>query len=223
LCAEISIGCPRQIRDNQAMKRSQSVVATFVILLSLDAPARALPQTVEIAPFGGYRFGGDFFELATNGRLDVDGAPALGALVNIEMWDGLWFEGFFTHQHAHVDARLDPFSPPVRVRADVDHWLAGGRQDVGNGRVRPFLTGLIGLTRFGAGGDNEIRFTAQGGGGLRLLPQHKVGVRLDARVYSTFVDVDARAIACGPGTCLTGLNIDVVWQIETTAGVVFVF
>jgi hypothetical protein len=47
-------------------------------------------------------------------------------------------------------------------------------------------------------------------------------VRLDARVYSTFVDFDARAIACGPGTCLTGFNIDVVWQIEMTAGVVFV-
>ena len=48
-----------------------------------------------------------------------------------------------------------------------------------------------------------------------------VGLRLDGRVYTTFVDADARFVACAPGTCVTSLHVDVVWQAELSAGIVF--
>jgi hypothetical protein len=48
---------------------------------------------------------------------------------------------------------------------------AGGLQEFSGGRVRPFLTGVLGLTRYAAEGANsEIRFTAGAGGGVKLFP-----------------------------------------------------
>ena len=185
------------------------------------SPRPASAQTVEISPFAGYRFGGDLFELATNHPLDLDGAPVFGGAVSVEMANGHWFEALFTHQQADVDLPGGPFGPPVRTRAVVNHFLAGGRQDFGTGRARPFVTGLVGLTHYGADGDDEVRFTLGGGGGVKVQLQRHLGLRLDGRVFTTFVDVDAAA-ACSGG-CLVGLNVNVVWQAEFTAGLVLVF
>jgi hypothetical protein len=205
-----------------ARSATPRVLAMLAILLVLRVPADLPAQTVEAAPIGGYRFGGDFFELATNRLLDLDGAPVVGGAVNIEMSDGLWFEALFTHQRAHVDI-ADRSGQAARVRAVVNHWLAGGRQDLGTGRVRPFLTGLLGLTHYGANGEDEVRFTVGAGTGIRLLLQRRIGLRLDGRVFTTFVDVDAHSVACRNGRCLIGLDMNVVWQGELTAGLVLVF
>jgi hypothetical protein len=215
-------GCIAAKSGVTARSATPRVLATFAILLVLRVPADLAAQTVEVATFGGYRFGGDFFELATNRLLDLDGAPVVGGAVNIAMSDGLWFEALFTHQRAHVDV-ADGAGQGARVHAVVNHWLAGGRQDFGTGRVRPFVSGLLGLTHYGANGEDEVRFTVGAGGGVRLLLQRRIGLRLDGRVFTTFVDVDAHSVACRSGRCLIGLDMNVVWQGELTAGLVLVF
>ena len=50
-----------------------------VAWLAESSGDRAAAQTVEIAPVGGYRFGGGFFERVTQQEVDLDGAPAVGA------------------------------------------------------------------------------------------------------------------------------------------------
>jgi hypothetical protein len=185
-------------------------------------PASAWAQLVEVAPFGGYRFGGDFFELVTNQSVDLDGAPVVGGVVNVAMWEGLFVEGLFSHQDAQVTVPR-PSAPPVRFRITVDHWLGGGLQEFGYGRVRPFLTGLLGLTRYAGEGDNEIRFAVSAGGGVKLWPTRHLGLRLDGRVFTTFVDIEGRAIACSPGVCLVALDARLAWQGEFTAGLAFAF
>ena len=90
-----------------------------------------------------------------------------------------------------------------------------------DGRIRPFLTGVLGLTRFASDGNSEVRFTLGAGGGVKLFPIPQVGLRLDGRVYTTFIDADARFLACASGRCLTSLHVDVVWQAELSAGIVF--
>src|SRR5215204_812483 len=108
--------------------------AVFATLLLTGGAAPGWAQTVEVAPVAGYGFGGDLFELATNHPLDLDGAPTFGGAVSVALSDGLWFEALVTHQQADVDYAGGPFGPPVRTRAVVDHFLAGGRQDLGTGR-----------------------------------------------------------------------------------------
>jgi hypothetical protein len=210
----------RLISTGARVGRAGAGVA-FLLMLGLQAPLQA--QTVEVAPLGGYRFGNDLFELAANGSVDVDGAPVVGAAVNVAMGGGLSFEALFAHQQAHVSVGGDAFTAPSRWRVVVDQYLAGGRQDFGAGRARPFLTGLLGLTRYASEGDNEIRFAVGAGGGVQLPLQRRLGLRLESRVYTTFVDADARAGACGPRGCILGLNTDLAWQIEFTAGLVAIF
>jgi hypothetical protein len=202
----------------------RGLVATLLAAAVTCAPAVAAAQPVEITPLGGYRFGGDFYERVTGQPVDLDGAPAVGVVVNVPLHDGLFVEALFSHQRAHVTVPASPFGSPTRWRIDVDHWQAGGLQEFGTEvRVRPFLTGLLGLTRYAGADDNEIRFTAAAGGGVKLMPIRRVGLRLDGRVFATFVQAEGRAIACSPGFCLFSLEADIVWQAEFTAGVVIGF
>ena len=176
-------------------------------------------QAVEVTPFGGYRFGGDFFELLTAQPVDLDGAIALGAVLNVQIAEGTRFEAQYTHQRADLILPRG-FDPPARARVTVDHWLGGGLQELEGGRVRPFLTGMIGLTRYASETDSEIRFAASAGGGVKLLPTARFGLRLDGRVIATVVDAGATVYACAPGRCLLVFDADLVWQAEFTTGIV---
>ena len=89
--------------------------------------------------------------------------------------------------------------------------------------MRPFLTGHLGLTRFGSSDDYEVRFTLAAGGGVKLMPSRHVGLRLDGRVYAVFVDGDADGGICAPRGCVIGLDVSTLWQAEFTAGLLIAF
>jgi hypothetical protein len=203
--------------------RVQHAARFLALLLAGDVTVAA--QTVEVSPVGGYRFGGGFFERVTNRPVDMDGAPAVGAVVNIETHDGFWVEGLFTRQDARLDVPGGVHSAPLHWHITVDQWLAGGLQEFGrNHAVRPFATGLLGLTRYAAEGDTEIRFAVAAGGGVKLRPARHVAVRLDGRVFTTFADVGGSVVGCGPqGLCLSNFYADLVWQAEFTAGLTIIF
>src|SRR5262249_59149476 len=116
-------------------------------------------QKVEIGPVGGVRFGSGFFEASTGRPIDTDSARAVGVTVDVPLSEGLQFEAAFSHQTADIFVPGQPLAPSARVHFTVDHWQGGGLQEDLGGRVRPFLTGVLGLTRDAAGGDSEVRFT----------------------------------------------------------------
>jgi hypothetical protein len=189
----------------------------------LGHAAVASAQHVEIAPFVGYRFGGGFFEVVTGSPVDLDGALSLGVVLDVPLSNGVQIEGLFTHQHAHVLVPARGSRPAASWPISVDHWQAGALQEYGRGRLRPFLAGTVGLTRFAAADDSEIRFTAGAGGGVKVFPSRHVGVRLDGRVYATFLDADARFGVCSSGGCFVSFYADVLWQADFTAGIIFRF
>ena len=213
------------MKNLQIQDLTPSLVRVAVLLLGAGCASATHAQTVEIAPFGGYRVGGDFYELATGQPVDTDGAPSVGVLVNVEFGsrrDGLKIEGLFTHQDTDVDVRVSPLDPPTGVRVTVEHLQVGGIQEFGRGRVRPFLSGLLGITRYAVPGDNEVRFSMGTGGGVKLFATENIGVRLDGRAYVTFVDVDV-AGTCGGLGCFLGFDTSAIWQADFTAGVIFAF
>jgi hypothetical protein len=204
--------------------RAAALAGFFVLAL---APVPGIAQSVQVAPFGGYRFGGDLYETITATPLDIDGAPSFGATLDVFISRGLSVTFLYSHQEANVDVPL--FGPGFgttttrSVDLAVDHWQVGGTQEVGQGAVRPFYTGLLGLTYFGNSDDSEIRFSLGGGGGVKLMPSRHVGARLDGRVYAVFVDGGSSAGICGGAGCIIAFDASVVWQLEFTAGVVFSF
>jgi len=181
---------------------------------------------VEITPFGGYRVGGGFFEVSTGRVVDEDAAPTVGLVVNADIGletPGLKFEGLFSHEEVRVEVRPNsPFEFPAIVRVEVDQIQVGGIQEFASTRVRPFLTGLVGVTRYAAPGDIELRFAVGAGGGVKLFPTRHIGLRLDGRAYVTFVDVDSSGV-CGGYGCLIGFNVSPIWQGDFTAGLIIAF
>jgi len=201
-------------------------VVTIIALLSAAfaafAAAPALAQPAEVSVLGGYRFGGSLVEAAAPHRVDSDGAPAIGIVFDLPVSEGFQFEALFTHQQESVVlVPLDGFAPSTRYSTSIDHWQAGALQELEGGRrVRPFLTGMLGLTRYGVEADHAIRFTLGGGGGVKVFPRSRVGVRLDGRVFATFVDAEAFGVACVQGGCVLAIHLDMAWQVEFTAGLV---
>jgi hypothetical protein len=212
----------RNARSTTLHRAIPIALGIVVATAAWSIPASAQP--VEIAPVGGYRFGGGFFEQVTQQQVDLDGAPVFGLVVNVPLHDGLFVEAFASHQQGTVTVPESATVPATRWRIDVDHFQVGGLQEFfDRRRTRPFLTGLLGLTRYAADGDNEIRFTASAGGGVKLMPVPRIGLRLDGRVFATFVEVEGRAIACSPGICLVAFDTNIVWQAEFTAALVVGF
>jgi hypothetical protein len=192
--------------------------AILAILLTHGSTLCA--QSVEVSPFVGYLFGNDLFE-AFVGPLNVDGAASLGVVVDVPLYPGFQIEALYSHQQIDAITGLGFDPRPASLRIAVDHFQAGGLQEYGDGRVRPFLTGTMGLTHFAIEADHELRFTLGAGGGVKLFPVSHVGVRLDGRVFATFIDAGRSTIACGGnGTCLVGLNLNIAWQAVFTAAVV---
>jgi hypothetical protein len=202
-------------------RASRRALMVLVCLLSCSPGVEA--QALEVMPFGGYRFGGDFFELVTGRSVDSDGAPAVGIVLDVPLSGGMQVEGLFTRQKAYVSLPTVFVGSPPRSRITVDHWQGGGLQEFSGGHVRPFLTGLLGLTRYADDSGSEYRFTLGAGGGVKLFPLPHLGFRLESRVFATFIDADGRFVACSTGTCLLAINADVVWQTEFSAGVVVRF
>jgi opacity protein-like surface antigen len=196
-------------------------IGLLVVLLLAAAPTAVRAQTVEVAPFGGYRFGGDLYEVYTGTPLDIDGGPTLGGLFDVFVDPGLSVTFLYAHQQADLQGEVRPGVEVTWPTVAVDHWHVGGTQAFGRGKVQPLLTGTLGLTRFGSAGDSEIRFSMAAGGGVKLMPTRHLGVRLDGRVYA--VIADAATIGGCAQRCLIGVDASLVWQAEFTAGVVFSF
>lgn len=203
-------------------RRRARIGVTVTAALFLASGARQLfAQAIEIAPFGGFRFGSVLVDVNSGRPIDVDGAPAVGAIVDVPLPNGVQVEGAFSHQRATLFVPGGSLTPGVDLHVTVDHWQGGALQEFGEWRrARPFLTGLFGLTRYASGGDNEIRFTTGAGGGVKLFPVPHLGIRLEGRVFATFLDAEGTGFACGGRGCLVTLHLDVAWQAEFTAGLV---
>jgi hypothetical protein len=205
------------------MRLPSWTIAFFGFLLSLPTPAAAQrADSVEVSVLAGYRLGGDFYEIASGRPVDNDGATSFGVAVNIPLTLDTQIEALVTHQQARFVAPAIGL-PDARFRVTVDHYQVGGLTELGGVRARPFVTGALGLTRYEASGDHELRFSGSVGGGVKLFPSPRVGVRFDGRVFATLVDANFDALVCSAGFCFGSVDAWVVWQAEFTTGLIIRF
>ena len=189
---------------NTCGARLRAAVAIVLVEVCLVGGAGA--QTLQVAPFGGYRFGGDLYEEITATSLDIDGAPSVGGIVDVFLDPNLSVTVIYSHQDARIDLPR-PQGAPQQISLSIDHWHAGGTQELGAARCGPLLVGTLGLTRSGGGGDSEVRFSMGAGGGVKVMPHRRVGLRLDGRVYAVFVDGGVDSGICAPNVCVLGFDL----------------
>lgn len=181
-------------------------IATFAMLaaLCIAPPSHAQTRnTVELNPFGGYLFGGEFDSGSNslfNTQVDVDDHATYGmrfgfpvtALLEVEFQYSRTCTAFVTSDGGTL------FGPGPRELGDldIDYYLGYVTFNFGhNPRIVPYATAGMGATRLdprveGSPADAEHRFTASLGGGVRLMFNEHFGLRLDGRNYVTLLNTN---------------------------------
>ena len=202
--------------------RSAAKVAFLVCLMLPFAPALRA-QGVELAPFGGYRLGGDLYEVYTGTRLYLVGAPCVGVTADIFVREGTSVTFIYSRQQARVEGTGASGAPVRYGTLFVEHWHAGATQELDGGQVRPFLSGSLGLTRFGGPQASEVRFSLAGSAGVKLMPSPHLGARLESRLYAVWLEGGIGRTICGGYGCAFDLDVVLLWQLEFTAALVVAF
>ena len=200
------------------------------LLASCTWVANAQPSAFrfEITPTVAHRLGGEFKEADGADILDIDESGAQGFVFNVAARVGGDWEILYARQDTSVEA------PPALtaerfVDMDVEYIHFGGNYTFTDGEAHPFLALTVGLSRFDpAFPDSEAEnyFSVSLGGGLQFRPEKRFGVRLEGRVYTTFLDSDSQ-IFCRSGPsgsfCAFQIKGTTLTQWEARAGAVFRF
>lgn len=207
------------------------VLVVFGMTISGYAPAAVAQDKAfkfEITPYAAYRMGGSFNEENGAGRVELNDSNATGILFNFEANANGRYELLYGRQS--TDASTSGFfvNDPA-IDMDVEYLQFGGTYLFDGSFARPFIALTVGATRFDPQFTNlgsESFFSASLGGGIQIRPRERLGIRLEARVFTTLVD-DNSNIFCssidGTGACLIQVDARTLTQWEARAGLVFRF
>lgn len=208
------------------------VVALAMGMAVLPVASQEPPFRFEITPYGAYRVGGEFqpqeAEPKAAGGLKLHEGNAEGLTFDIRTSEGngQW-EVLYAHQKTELDTQPSFVGGPT-IDLDVSHLQFGGTYlfPVDSDTVTPFLSMTAGLARFEPrldGADAENYFSWSLGGGVHLRADKRVGVRLEARAYSTIIDDDS-ALFCvfsaAVNSCAVFVEGDQLYQFEARVGLV---
>ena len=206
----------------------------FILLLALTftLPSFASKENIiEITPFAGYRFGGDF---DITGDFYTD--PAVEAL-EIEIDDSSSYGVIVAWPYdnkrqgelliSHYESELIPASllTPYTSDLSVTYLHLGGNVPLSNGLVPFWFSGGLGITHFSPDEkklDDETKFSVNLGFHSKLALTDNIAIRLGARVYATFLDSDS-AMFCDDNSCKIAISSDMWVQSELSAGLTFTF
>ena len=205
---------------------SRHLIALFALLAGL--PAFADGNTgFEITPFAGYRMGGqiDAEDSATDIRLDDAGS--VGLLLNGHYRDNTQWELHYSNQATR--ARITDGASGEESSLDFDTYMLqlGGTYLFDGETVVPYLAFTLGGTHVrtrGADSEDDTFFSGSIGLGLRIWPESRVGLRVEARAYGTLVDSKSdifcvSAPADEVAGCAVRLAGDLASQVEVFAGI----
>ena len=196
--------------------------------MSAAASAQGKTFKFEITPFIGYRFGGHFEDEGSGAEFELSESDAWGITLNIlANPDGQW-EVLYAHQGTEI-ATQGLFAGDPLIDLDVEYLQLGGTYLFDGDSVRPFIALTVGVSQFDPHPqefDSETFFSASFAGGLHLNANKRIGVRLEGRVFTTFVDSSSNIFCSsvdGAGACLIQIDGTIVTQWEGRVGLVFRF
>lgn len=210
------------------MTNIKSLLSTALALLIVTGPAWA-QHRAEVTPFVGYVFGNS---VNTGlGKVGVAGEMNYGVLVDVNVRPG----GQLELSYARQDTRftLEPFTGVKRDLTDVavNYFQIGGLGYIEQGQAQPFMSFTVGATWYdpkqstiedGEGRviqvSDEWRFSMILGLGAKYFMAERIGLRVQGRLYATFLD-SGGGVFCGFGGCSLGLFGAGVIQGDFSGGV----
>lgn len=174
----------------------------------------------------GYQFGGSASSI--DGRLEIRPDVNYGAAVDIRWTPDTTLQLLFNRQDTNVGIRVnDVFEPTFFEEGlTVDYYHLGGTVEFPTEHLRPYFVLTMGATRFDlarAEVGDEWRFSIGFGGGFKAYVSDRFGLRVDARVWPTFVNTSGGFFCSLPGGCLVAIDSDFIVQGNATVGLFFGF
>jgi hypothetical protein len=195
------------------------------------AAAQEPPFRFEITPYAAYRVGGEFEPQAEPrgaGGFELHEGNAEGLILDVRTSEGngQW-EVLYAHQATKLDTQPSFVGGPT-LDLDVSHFQFGGTYlfDVGSTTIAPFISMTAGIARFEPkldGADAENYFSWSLGGGVHLRADRRIGVRLEARAFSSLIDDDSSVFCVVSPTvnsCAIAVEGDQLYQFEARVGLV---
>ena len=206
-----------------------SGVAAAAATLCLSVPAQAADESpeynnFEITPFVGYLAGGEFEDPVDSSDRDLDAGNDFGIIMDAAADWWRHYEMLYVRNSTTVDG-VEPFD------MDVEYLQFGGTvsyPDTEYTHVIPYFGMTIGAARFspdGSGLDDETKFAATIGGGLRIPINERFGVRLDLRAFGTVLnsESDIFCVSSAGLTCRVKAKGDFFLQYAANLGVTIGF
>jgi hypothetical protein len=194
-------------------------------------PATAIAETeyrFELTPYAAYRMGGSFSDETQNIDLDIEDSAAQGFIVNGRVRANAQWEVLYGRQATDIDTR-GVGNNDASLGFDIEYMHFGGTYLFDGESVRPFVALTLGVTHAdpadsGFGSDNF--FSASLGGGWNLAATKRLGIRLEFRAFTTFIDSSSdlfcQSDASG-GNCLILIDSKTLTQWEARAGITLRF
>ena len=208
------------------MRNRWIAFAGALVALTWSAvPATAQTHKVELTPFVGYMFGGEVN--VWNGSMSVKDDMNYGLVLNFV----LNRQGELQASYTRMDTELvyDEWKVGKRpiYTTSVNVWQFGGQYRFNpTATVRPFFSGTLGFTHYSVGDQldadapqmsSETFFSMVFGGGVKIFPSERIGIRLAGHLYSTILS-SGSGFWCGTGGCGVGLSGWGFWQGDVQAG-----
>ena len=198
------------------------VCAAIALLCLLALPAQA--QQWELAPYIGWRFGGDFDDSETDAEYDIDDSTSYGFIVSWTQDYQRQIEVLYSYQSTEIDSGGRFVGDPV-LDLDIHYFHIGGIFAPGASKKwRPFVSGGVGFTHLDpdrSGLDTETNLSLSLGVGVKAFFSEHVGARLEARGYLTVLDSDTR-LFCSGG-CAVQVEASGFQQGELVLGLIAAF
>lgn len=202
----------------------RSVVPFLMLLIFIPIPARA-DWGMELTPFAGFRFGGNFEDNTTGLDLDVDEGESFGVILDVRTTHETEYELFYSVQQTELQGE-GLFAGKPLFDLDIHYLHVGGTYLFPGRRGRPFVSGGLGLTYFSPdrpGMDSEVYFSLSLGGGMKIPVSKRVGLRFEGRGFLTVLpdNTDIFCVSSGGAACAVRVQGDVLGQVLLLAGISF--
>ena len=193
-------------------------------LVGLFAAPLSWAQT-ELIPFTGYRISGEFEDVSSGTRIDVDETRSRGFVFNVDDKPGSAYEFLYSKQSSQLLSSAPlPVTPLFDI--DIEYIQMGGILLKPTGtQAHAFFGGAIGITHFSpglSGFSSETQPSFSFTGGVKYSLNKHLGVRLDVRGYGTSVNSNT-AIFCRNGACSLRFSGNLFTQFEGNVGLIIRF
>lgn len=203
---------------NAGVRLSSVLMAVLVTLVASSASAGSF----EITLLGGMRMGGEFQDSVTHETRWLDAGPSFGLALGFPLEPDRTLEVVWTHEEGQVAGTSDGGAP---VGLDLDNIGIGGTYEWSQGKVRPFVSGTLGMMIVSpelVGAGRDAFFTMSLGGGVKIPVSRTIAIRFEGRGFLVLATGDSSGV-CGSAGCVLSYSGSGLTQLELLTGVSWTF